>query len=145
MVVNKRSKSTRYRGSRRHGHGRIHRKSGTRGGKGHAGIGKRGKSHKPSVSKSGRKLGRNGFTSKSTRQVKSINIKEIETKLRTWESKQLVGKEGDAYLIKLNTLGYGKLLSTGAPQHKLKITVAQASKAATEKIAAAGGQVETLA
>lgn len=141
MVVNRQKKITKQRGSQRYGHGRIKRKAGSRGGKGHAGIGKRGKSKKPKFSQSGRTMGKFGFTKHNAKTDTIINLKDLDVKLNTWVDKNEIKKEGDSYVLDLGKLGYTKLLSTGKVTKKLNITVAKATKKTQEKVTQAGGQV----
>ncbi|MBW2967925.1 uL15 family ribosomal protein [Candidatus Woesearchaeota archaeon] len=147
MAVNKRKKNTRQRGYTTHGYGSMkkHRGAGNRGGRGHSGSGKRGDQNKPSFWKNKKYFGKFGFTSKSraTPSV-TINIKTIEDKLETLLKTGLAKREGDSFAIDLADLGYNKLLSTGTPTKKLKITTRFAVAKAVEKIQNAGGEVTVL-
>ena len=69
--------------------------------------------------------------------VKSINIKEVELNLDEWLENGKVKKEGDKYLIDLNSLHYDKLLGTGKVTKSMEITVKKATKKAIEKLKAA--------
>ncbi|MBI4016230.1 MAG: uL15 family ribosomal protein [Candidatus Aenigmarchaeota archaeon] len=141
MVVHKRRKITRQRGSRTHGWGLVHRGSGNRGGVGNAGTGKKAHGKKPSVWKEAH-LGKHGFVRHGQRaKVCIISIKQIEQSIEKWSNAQLAVKQQDVYTLDLAKLGYSKLLSTGKATKKINVTVASAAHEAVEKIKAAGGSV----
>lgn len=137
MVIKKRSKRSRYRGSWTHGggHKKKRRGAGSRGGRGRGGFGKRGQQRLPTAQKRKEKLGRNDFFRHGIkRKIKTINLEDLN---------KLVGKgkiksEG---IIDLGDLGYNKLLGSGQIKNKLKIKVDYFSKKAEEKIAQAGGKI----
>lgn len=141
MVVRKRKKNTRQRGSRTHGWGLIHRNSGQRGGAGNAGRGKKSHCKKPQIWNEPY-LGKFGFVRHGQHQIDyTIAIKDIEQQLPNWITTHIATKTDDTYTIDLAKAGYTKLLATGHPTHKLAIKVRTASKTAVEKINAAGGTV----
>ncbi|MCK5107247.1 MAG: uL15 family ribosomal protein [Nanoarchaeota archaeon] len=143
MATTKRTKDSRYRGSKTHGCGSMKKRRGAghRGGRGAAGSGKRGDAKKPSIW-GGKYFGKKGFVSKKTTvDLKSVNIKEIEIKIPSWLKKGLIKQTKDVYEIDLNILGYKKLLGTGKITKKLKIKVESFSKASEEKIKKAGGEI----
>tara|TARA_Y100000310_G_scaffold345183_1_gene462437 strand:+ start:768 stop:1286 length:519 start_codon:yes stop_codon:yes gene_type:complete len=142
MVVNIRRKNSRLRGSHTHGWGskKKHRGAGHRGGRGAAGSGKRADSKKPSIWK-GKYFGKTGFTSKSRTNVVSINLWQIEERLKKWLDNKLVTKDNDVYNIDLIKLGYNKILSQGKINSKLKIKVDYASNKALEKVKSSGGEI----
>ena len=143
MVVNKRKKVSRYRGSMPHGGGskKKRRGAGNRGGKGMAGSGKRSDSKKPSLWK-GKYFGKHGFVSKGIKKdINSVNISYIEENISKLDSQKLVNKENDFFSIELKKLGFNKLLSKGNVTNKYKIKVLYASKKAIEKIKNNGGDV----
>lgn len=143
MVTTKRTKDSRYRGSKTHGCGSMKKRRGAghRGGRGAAGSGKRGDAKKPSIWK-GDYFGKKGFVSKKPDvNIKSINIKEIEIKIPSWIEKGLIKENKGVFEIDLNIFGYGKLLSTGNVTRKLKIKVKTFSAASEEKIKKAGGEI----
>ncbi len=136
MVINKRKKNSRHRGSWSHGYGsrKKHRGAGSRGGRGRAGTGKRADQKKPSYWRK-RYFGKQGFKKKGIRkEVRSINIFELENAINSEKLKS-------ADLIDLDKMGYDKLLGKGNISSKLKITVKEASKKALEKIKKKGGEV----
>lgn len=144
MVVNKRSKNSRARGSWTHGWGakKKHRGAGHRGGRGKAGSGKRGDTKKPSLAWKDKKyFGKYGFKSKNTRLIKPINISILDLNIDKFVEQKLASKERDKYVIDLGKVGYNKLLGAGNTSKKLNITVKFSSAKAVEKIKAAGGDV----
>lgn len=146
MVVNKRKKCSRQRGSTTHGFGskKKHRGHGSRGGSGLAGTGKRADSKKPSFWKDTEYFGGHGFINPSTtKPIFPINISDIEKKLDAYLAGKLIAKEGDTYVVDLSKLGFDKLLGDGSVSHKFKITAKFASGIAIEKVKEAGGSVTT--
>ena len=142
MVVNKRKKNSRQRGSWTHGWGekKKHRGSGNRGGSGMAGTGKRADSKKPSIWKE-RYFGKHGFVSRKKSKIIEKNIGYIETHIENLVANKLVSKEGDHYIIIAEKLGFNKLLGRGKISKKYKIDVPYASKKAIEIVKKAGGAV----
>jgi len=144
MVVNKAKKNKRQRGSTTHGWGsrKKHRGTGNKGGKGHAGSGKRADSKKPSIWKDTKYFGKHGFKNLGfKKKINAINLIEIEEKLGSFESDKLISREKDFYVVDLAKLGFNKLLGKGNPTKKYKITTEYASKKIMEKIKQAGGEV----
>lgn len=138
MVVNKRKKSRRKLGSNTYGWGKNkHRNSGSRGGAGMAGTGKKAHGKKTMVW-SERYLGKMGFVMKGVVEVNNcISIRDLEDRLPAWISqKKATDKE-----VNLGSLGYNKLLGTGKLTRKIKITVERATGSAAEKVKAAGGEL----
>ncbi len=143
MVVNKRKKVVRYRGSKTHGGGakKKRRGAGNRGGKGMAGTGKRADTKKPMIWKNKKYFGRYGFVNQNRRRVRAINIGFIENHLENFKDK-IEFKDG-VYHIDLKKLGYEKLLGGGSVSNKYAITAEYVSRKAEEKIIKAGGSVKT--
>lgn len=136
MVVRKRSKRSRYRGSWTHGggHKKKRRGAGSRGGRGRGGFGKRGQHMMPTAQAKKEKLGKAGFTRHGQKiKINKINFDDLNKLLEKGKI-----KEGE---IDLNALGYNKLLGSGKIKAKLKIKVDYFSKKAEEKIKAAGGEI----
>lgn len=148
MVVNKRRKVVRYRGSKTHGGGAMKKRRGAghRGGRGMAGSGKRADQKKPTILKlyGNEYFGKHGFKRKNTVKVRAITLDYINKKLDSLAEKKLARKEGDHYVINLDDLGYDKLLGSGSITKKLKLTAHYISKKAIEKIEAAGGEASAL-
>jgi len=144
MVVNRRKKVVRQRGSSTYGWGKNkHRNSGSKGGFGNAGTGKKSDNKKPSIW--GTKtdyFGKHGFVPKGqVVDVRIVNLRDIEQMLPGWISAKQVGQEAGSFVVDLAKLGYDKLLSSGKVTRKLKITVSSASEGAAEKVKAAGGEL----
>jgi len=145
MVVKKRKKNTRLKGTRRWGWGRMHRGSGQQGGAGASGTGKKAHCKKPSFWGTDY-FGKHGFKMKGpVCEYIAVNIKEIEDCFDSWQKKGFIAKKEDKFLVDLEKAGYTKLLSTGRPTRKYLVKVECASKGAIEKIKKAGGTVETEA
>lgn len=145
MVVNKRKKNSRHRGSKTHGWGekKKHRGSGHRGGVGHAGSGKKADCKKPMFWKDPHYFGKFGFV-KPTIIVRDINLRSLETSLKAFLAQKLVEEKDGAYVIDLGKIGYDKLLSKGPVTKKWQIICRHASETAKKKVAEAGGTVTTL-
>lgn len=143
MVVNKRPKKSRYRGSQTHGGGakKKRRGAGHRGGRGMAGSGKRADSKKPSIWKEPY-FGKRGFTSKSRRKKDAvINLNLLEERLPQFIAQGSASKGKEIISVDLGKAGYTKLLGEGVVRTRMKVTVSYASQQAVEKIKQAGGDV----
>lgn len=139
MVVNRRKKGTKSHGT--HGWGRNkHRKSGSRGGCGNAGTGKKSHCNKPKIWGQDY-LGKYGFVSVHRNKVNAISLRDIEDKIPAWLNEKKIKQEAENIVINLKELGYTKLLSTGKVSRKIKITIPKASAGVEEKIKAAGGEL----
>ena len=141
----KRDKRSRLRGARTCGRGsrKKGRGSGQRGGVGMAGTGKKSAQKLVWLKKyfPGGYLGKHGFKSvrqRMQRQFLSINVGDIDRRLKAFESDGLLkGKE-------LNLEGY-KVLGDGEIKEKLTINAEKFSVSAKKKIEKAGGKaVETV-
>ena len=144
MVVNKRKKNSRQRGSHTHGWGAMkkHRGAGNRGGRGMAGTGKKGDAKKPSIWENKKYFGKYGFSKKGViNAVNPINLNYFEQKTEKLLADKLITKEGDVYVIDASKLGFNKILGCAKLTKKFKITADSFSKGAAEKIKAAGGEV----
>lgn len=137
------SRTFKFRGQRTHGRGKKSgRGTGKMGGRGNAGLHK----HKfmAMLKYAPDHFGRHGFK----RHVKrddgaAINIHDVNLRLDHFAKKGHAKESGGVYTIDLGAAGYAKLLGTGTPCGKFKITVASASGSAVEKIKSAGGEVVT--
>lgn len=147
MVVKRRKKVVKLRGSKTHGWGSMkkHRGKGNKGGSGSSGSGKKGDSKKPSFW-SWKQFGKHGFKKKGLKEyIKAINISYLENNFDNLLSQKVIEKENDTYKVDLSKLGYNKLLSSGIVTKKYKINVKYASKKSIEKIKKTGGDVITQA
>ncbi|MBD3354644.1 50S ribosomal protein L15 [Candidatus Woesearchaeota archaeon] len=147
MVVNKRKRKSRRRGSTTHGCGSMKKRrgAGNRGGRGMAGTGKKGDAKKPSIWKNQKYFGKHGFKKKGvSKPTKAVNLNYFEEKLEKLLAKKLIKKEDGFYVIDIKDLGFNKVLGSGRLTKKYRITSPSFSKKAAEKIKAAGGEaIET--
>ncbi|RLF23672.1 MAG: 50S ribosomal protein L15 [Thermoprotei archaeon] len=146
MVVRRKKKSRYMRGTRTCGWGRTgqHRKSGLRGGVGHAGM------HKHMwtwvIKYCPDYFGKHGFTRppELIPKVNSINVgtlcAEAESLLRRGLAEMKEGK----ILIDVRKLGYNKVLGGGRVDKPLIVVAPSFSKSAIEKIKASGGEAITV-
>jgi large subunit ribosomal protein L15 len=147
MVVNKRSKNSRHRGTWTHGWGekKKHRHAGSRGGRGNAGSGKRADQNKPSIETNKQYFGKFGFVRHGVEsKVKTINVGLIQEILATLEGQKIAVKQANGYAVDLTKTDFNKLLGGGDVTVSLHITVDQAVDTAVEKVQAAGGSVKIL-
>lgn len=141
--THKKRKAVRMRGSKTHGWGAMkkHRGSGHQGGVGNAGSGKRGDAKKPTFLKEKRVFGRHGFVVPNKKRLEAVNIVDLERKREYLLKRNMIGEEKGYTIIDLKKLGYNKLLATGFPQTKFRITTEYASANAVKKVQDAGGEV----
>ncbi len=144
MVVHKRKKAKRLRGSQTHGWGskKKHRGSGHKGGVGMAGTGKRADQKKPSIWKEDY-FGKKGFKFKGSKvEVIPVNIQYLEENVERLVSEKLAEKSNDVYSVNLSKLGFNKLLGTGRVTKRFNISVRYASGGIISKVKEAGGEVK---
>ncbi len=144
MVVHRKKKVRKYRGSTTHGGGsrKKRRGSGSRGGVGRAGSGKRASHKKRHFS-----IGTSGFLPR--RDVLQIKAKECALNLEDLTPQKIdalvaqgsAQKNGDTVFIDLTSLGYTKLLGSGKCFGKFHLLISSWSSSAEEKVKAAGGEV----
>ena len=144
MVVNKRKKFSKMRGSHTHGGGdkKKRRGSGNRGGKGNASTGKRADARKPSIWKDyNAYFGKHGFKfhgQKSKTPIKAINLGDLNKLVERLIKSNIIKDNAE---IKLKDYGYNKVLSKGNISHKIKINAVFASNRAVEKAKHAGAEI----
>ncbi|MBI2545565.1 uL15 family ribosomal protein [Candidatus Woesearchaeota archaeon] len=144
MVVHKRRKSVRMRGSKTHGGGSMKKRrgSGHKGGAGMSGTGKRADSKKPSIWKDADYFGKHGFHRHGAREkMQVINVRELDEKVDMLVARQAATKDAQGCSMDLGKAGYNKLLGSGKVTRKLNITVKYASQGAIEAVQQAGGKV----
>ncbi len=126
--MGKRKKIEKKRGTRTCGMGTMKkwRGKGHRGGKGYSGSKKHRKSWILRYERE--HLGKRGFIPKTSRPVRAINLKELET---------LAGNRNE---IDLSELGYDKVLGFGKVTKKLVVKARAFSRLAKERIEKAGGK-----
>jgi large subunit ribosomal protein L15 len=146
MTINKRKKNSRHRGSHTCGWGtkKHHRGSGSRGGFGMAGTGKRSDANVPAYWADNQQ-GKHGFVNQRRKEPGTLNISYLAQMLPKLVEDKKAKIESGIYVIDLGELGIGKLLGTGKISIKAKVTVDSASKKAIEAIKEAGGEVLTAA
>lgn len=133
MVVRRRKRITKLRGSRTQGFGshKKHRGSGSRGGRGKAGM----KKHKKSwmLKNEPDHFGRRGFKvpAKAKKQIMAITLKDID----------ILAKKLKKNEINISELGYDKVISTGKLTQPLTITAKKFVEKAKKKIEESGGKV----
>lgn len=145
MVVRKEKKSRKMRGSRTHGYGRVgqHRKAGSRGGRGAAGLHK----HKWTwvVKYHPDWFGKHGFKNPNPTikkdEIRAINLRELSERVEELLQRNLLKIENDLIVVNLEELGYNKLLGEGSITKPMKILVPRATRTAVEKVKGAGGEV----
>ncbi len=147
MVVRKRKKSRKLRGrTRSMGWGRIgqHRKTGSKGGRGAAGLLKHEWSWTIKYAPSW--FGKHGFNRPPSlvKQPEEINLWKLSEIAEELIKEGVLEKENDIPVIDLGKLGFTKLLGSGRIEFPLKVIVEEATEKAIEKITDAGGKVETL-
>ncbi|MET1159419.1 MAG: uL15 family ribosomal protein [Thermoprotei archaeon] len=148
MVVRKRKKSRKLRGrTRTMGWGRIgqHRKSGSRGGFGAAGMHK----HKWTwvVKYAPNWFGKHGFTQPpETRYgVYAINVGELDEIAHKLLLENKVVKENNKIVLNVIEMGYNKVLGRGKVTLPLKVIAREVTESAKKKIEEAGGEVVIVA
>ncbi len=144
MTVRRRRKSRKLRGrTRTMGWGRIgqHRKSGSRGGFGAAGMHK----HRWTwvVKYAPKWFGKHGFTrpEKIAGRKITINVGELSEMASSMERAGVAVKEGGMVVIDATALGFNKVLGSGRVDKPLKIIAREVSETARRKIEEAGGVV----
>jgi large subunit ribosomal protein L15 len=131
------------RGSRTHGWGQIgqHRKSGSRGGKGHAGMHKHGWTYVQRYDLG--HFSKDKFKPPNQTQPNIINLKQLEE--IAYRIKQTKKGKTEKIAIDLSEMGYDKLLGSGKVTLPMSIKVPSCSEDAKKKIEESGGEVITEA
>ncbi len=134
-------KSRKRRGSRTCGWGQIgqHRKSGSRGGHGHAGMHK----HKwtwvlrydPDY------FGKHGFYRPNMREIRSMNLIQLSTLVENLERRGELKLMDGMPVINLSALGVGKLVGRGKLDRRLVIIVDGWTERAEKAVREAGGKL----
>jgi len=142
MTVRREKKFRKFRGHRTYGTG-SHKKArgaGNRGGRGMAGLHK----HKWSyvVKYAPDYFGKRGFKrpSVAVKDIKSINLKDLDRRAEQWLKEKVAEKEGDKIKINVLKFGYQKVLGSGRMNKPLIIEAKLFSKSAIKKIEEAGGK-----
>jgi large subunit ribosomal protein L15 len=123
------NRTKKFRGSMTHGRGKkAGRGAGLRGGRGNAGLLKH--RYMYMLKYMPNHFGRHGFKRHNAKEVRIINVGELEEKFP--------GKK----VINLTEEGYDKLLGGGTLKSGLKIRIKSASQRAMDKIMEKGGEIE---
>lgn len=148
MVVRTKGKSNKMRASRTHGWGspKKHRGSGSRGGVGNAGRGKKGQQMMTLMHNIGFKLGKSGFVKPPSTVLvdKTINIGLIDSSIQKFLDMKIAKKTKDAVEINVSSLGCTKVLGSGNVATKLVVVAKKFSSNAKAKIEAAGGEAKLI-
>ncbi len=139
MVVRRRKKVRKQRGSRTYGWGsqKKHRGKGSKGGKGKAGMHKHKWTY--TVKYEPEHFGKRGFKRPIKNVVKAINLGEIEKLVS--KNPDVVKKENGSQIIDLTKLGYEKVLGKGKISKPYVIIAKKFSEKAKQKIEVVGGKV----
>ncbi len=145
MVVRRRKKTRKLRGrSRTMSWGQIgqHRKSGSKGGKGAAGLGKHEWTW--TIKYAPTWFGKHGFNPPRIRvgyRPEVMNLHQLEDLVVKLEIEGKLTSEEGKPVINLESLGIHKLLGRGKITKAVKVIVPMASELAVKKIEEAGGTV----
>jgi len=145
MVVRRRRKTRKLRGrTRTMSWGRIgqHRKSGSRGGRGAAGLGKHEWTWTIKYAPSW--FGKHGFKPPRIRvgyKPVTMNLSQLDELVEKLKLRGMARMEGDRIIVNLVELGVHKLLGSGRINNRVKVIVPKASEQAVEKVSEAGGEV----
>jgi large subunit ribosomal protein L15 len=142
MVVRRRKKARKFRGSRTHGRGcaKRGRGSGEKGGKGMAG----GHKHKWSyiLRYMPDYFGKHGFVRPTKPPKKeTMNVGELDERLDELLRRGIATREGDKVVVDLSKLGIQRLLGGGRVRHPIVVKGAEVVPSAKEKLEKAGGGV----
>jgi len=148
MVVRRERKSRKLRGrSRTMGWGSVgqHRKAGSRGGKGAAGLGK----HKWTwtIKYAPDWFGKRGFTPRRSKAGYHKTVMNVGDLAEVVEKLKATGEariEDGMVEVNLADMGVEKLLGEGEIRVPVKVIVSEASETAVKKIEEAGGKVIIL-
>ena len=146
MVVRRKKKSRYMRGTRTCGWGRVgqHRKSGSRGGVGHAGM------HKHYwtwvVKYAPDYFGKHGFTRppELVPEIRGVNVGLLDAEAERLLSEGIAKEENGKVVIDVTKLGYNKVLGGGRVTRPLVVIAPRFTKAAIEKIKRAGGEAVVI-
>ncbi|MDI6819361.1 MAG: uL15m family ribosomal protein [Candidatus Hodarchaeaceae archaeon] len=142
MVVRRRRKSRKRRGSRTMGRGcaKRGRGAGERGGRGLSG------GHKqkwPYILKyMPNHFGKHGFVrpSEVSRVVSAINVGDLDEHLDEFVQGGAARREGDRFVVDATKLGFEKVLGGGHVTRPIEVTAKQFSEQAKRKLEEAGGR-----
>lgn len=139
MVVRKRKKVRKQRGSRTYGWGsqKKHRGKGSKGGKGRAGMHKHKWTY--TVKYEPEHFGKRGFKRPVKNVIRAINVEQLEEMIS--KKPEIFAKENGMLKIDLGKIGIEKLIGKGKISQPVMVIVKKASNIAKQKIERAGGKV----
>ncbi|MEM1873355.1 MAG: uL15m family ribosomal protein [Acidilobaceae archaeon] len=145
MVVRRRKKVRKLRGrTRTMGWGSIgqHRKSGSRGGTGAAGLGKHEWTW--TIKYAPDWFGKRGFVRRRMLagfEKRVVNVGDVQDMVEAMIARGEAVVENGLYVVNLSEMGVHKLLGEGEIKLPVKVIVAEASESAVKKVESAGGEV----
>lgn len=146
MVVRRRKKVRKLRGSRTHGYGshKKHRGGGSRGGRGKAGMHKHKWTY--TVKYEPEHFGKRGFSrpKEVVRKLKGINLKDLDKLVERLLGEKVLEEENGKVKINILKFGYEKVLGSGKITKPLIVEAKAFSERARKKIEEAGGEVRVL-
>ena len=139
----KRKKNVRLRGSKTHGGGAMKKRrgAGNRGGRGHAGSGKRADQTKPRIWADPLYFGKHGFTRPHARKLEACTLRFIEEHTDELLQSGKIKQEQGFIVVDLKALGYDKLLSSGTVTRKYRVMAFYAAGRVAEKLKEADGEL----
>ncbi|MDK6027937.1 uL15 family ribosomal protein [Ignisphaera sp. 4213-co] len=145
MVVRREKKSRKMHGYRNRGWGSIgqHRKSGSRGGRGAAGMHKHKWSWVMKYFKDW--FGKKGFVPRGESvKVRAINISDLNEIVKKMIQSNTAVTENGKIVVDLSKMGINKLLGSGSIEFPVKVLVSSYSKKAKEKVEKIGGVIQKI-
>ncbi len=145
MVVRREKKSRKMHGYRNRGWGSIgqHRKSGSRGGRGAAGMHKHKWSWVMKYFKDW--FGKKGFVPRGEgAEVRAINISDLNEIVKKMIQSNTAVTENGKIVVDLSKMGINKLLGSGSIEFPVKVLVSSYSKKAKEKVEKIGGVIQKI-
>jgi large subunit ribosomal protein L15 len=133
MVVRRERKIRKLRGRKSsYGSHKKHKGAGNRGGRGISGL------HKSKVMRMIKYFpdhyGKHGMSSIKQTKIKTINLKDLDSRIEQLLKEKKVEKEKEGIKVKLLDLGYDKLLGSGKVNHQLIVEAKYFSKNAIKKL-----------
>jgi len=144
MVVRRRRKARKFRGSRTHGYGRVgqHRKGGSRGGKGRAAGRKHGHMWSYIIKYEPDRFGKHGFhrPQELVREPRTINVGELDEIIDLLLENKIAEYKENEIVIDVTKLGLDKVLGKGKVTKPLIIKAKSFTTSAIKKIEGARGK-----
>jgi len=125
-------------GSHGYGSSKKNRGAGSRGGRGNAGSGKKGQSHR--MTEDGvQELGETGFNSRQPDQD-GINLRDIDQRIKEFVEAGVAEETEDGYVFHAEEAGYDKVLGGGELRKNIEIHSEEFSGSAEDKIEESEGE-----